>query len=50
MRQADTWGAGPWDRESKGLGWASTETSVAGVKGGGGERWEGDGGGGGRER
>ena len=45
MRQADTWGAGPRDRESKGLGWASTETSVAGVKGGRGERWEGDGGG-----
>ena len=42
MSQADTWGAGPRDRESKGLRWAST--SVAGVKGGKGRevgrRWE----------
>ena len=40
MSQADTWGAGPWDKESKGLGWDSTETRVAGAKRGGGRRWE----------
>ena len=44
MSQADTWGAGPRDRKSKGLGWDSPETSVAGVNGERGRevgrRWE----------